>query len=151
MTGITARHRRILLFPKRGAAIFTNKVVIADGPYLFDSNLMGWRITRNADLKFVAYCLTARRLDDLVDVSTVPQINNKHIYPTQFPRPPLPEQRAIADFLDRETAKIDTLVAKVEITIERLQEYRTALITAVVTGKIDVRGAVMATPNRGQN
>ncbi|MEX2582456.1 MAG: hypothetical protein WD766_04255, partial [Gemmatimonadota bacterium] len=54
--------------------------------------------------------------------------------------PPLDEQRAIADFLDRETAKIDTLVAKVESAIERLQEYRTALITAAVTGKIDVRG-----------
>jgi type I restriction enzyme S subunit len=53
--------------------------------------------------------------------------------------PNLLEQRAIADFLDRETAKIDTMVAKVEIAIERLQEYRTALITAAVTGKIDVR------------
>ena len=45
-------------------------------------------------------------------------------------------------FLDRETAKIDGMVAKVETAIERLQEYRTALITAAVTGKIDVRGAV---------
>jgi type I restriction enzyme S subunit len=54
--------------------------------------------------------------------------------------PPLPEQRAIADYLDRETAKIDRMVAKVEEAIERLQEYRSALITAAVTGKIDVRG-----------
>jgi len=53
--------------------------------------------------------------------------------------PPLPEQRAIAEFLDRETGKIDRLAAKVEEAIERLQEYRTALITAAVTGKIDVR------------
>jgi type I restriction enzyme S subunit len=53
--------------------------------------------------------------------------------------PNLLEQRAIADFLDRETAKIDAMVAKVETAIERLQEYRTALITAAVTGKIDVR------------
>jgi restriction endonuclease S subunit len=57
------------------------------------------------------------------------------------PIPPPPEQRAIADFLDRETAKIDKLSAKVENAIARLQEYRTALITAAVTGKIDVRGA----------
>ena len=48
---------------------------------------------------------------------------------------------AIAEYLDRETAKIDRLVAKVEAAIERLQEYRAALITAAVTGKIDVRGA----------
>ena len=55
--------------------------------------------------------------------------------------PPLSEQRAIADFLDRETAKIDTMITKIEIAIERLQEYRTALITSAVTGKIDVRKA----------
>lgn len=53
--------------------------------------------------------------------------------------PPSPEQRAIADYLDRETNRIDRMVAKVEDAIERLQEYRTALITAAVTGKIDVR------------
>lgn len=53
--------------------------------------------------------------------------------------PPLPEQRAIADFLDRETAKIDRLVSLEEAVIDRMQEYRSALITAAVTGKIDVR------------
>ncbi|EJG07975.1 restriction modification system DNA specificity domain protein [Methanofollis liminatans DSM 4140] len=53
--------------------------------------------------------------------------------------PPLPEQRAIADFLDRQTAKIDRLVSLEEAVIDRLQEYRSALITAAVTGKIDVR------------
>jgi len=56
--------------------------------------------------------------------------------------PDVIEQRTIADFLDRETAKIDQMVAKVETAIERLQEYRTALITAAVTGKIDVRESV---------
>jgi len=55
------------------------------------------------------------------------------------PFPPLPEQVAIAAYLDVETAKIDKLVAKVERAIERLQEYRTAIVTAAVTGKIDVR------------
>lgn len=55
------------------------------------------------------------------------------------PIPPLPEQAAIAAYLDRETARIDRLVEKIESVVERLQEYRTALITAVVTGKIDVR------------
>ena len=55
--------------------------------------------------------------------------------------PPLAEQRAIADHLDRETGKLDRLTASVEAAIERLQEYRAALITAAVTGKIDVREA----------
>lgn len=56
--------------------------------------------------------------------------------------PPFPEQKAIADFLDRETSKIDSLVAKVETVIEKLKEYRTALISAAVTGKIDVSSDV---------
>jgi len=55
--------------------------------------------------------------------------------------PSIKEQNAIATFLDRETAKLDRLVDKVEAAIDRLQEYRTALITAAVTGKIDVREA----------
>ena len=60
------------------------------------------------------------------------------------PVPPVDEQRAIAAFLDRETERIDALVAKMRLLIERLQEHRTALITAAVTGKVDVREAVAA-------
>lgn len=54
--------------------------------------------------------------------------------------PPLAEQRAIAKYLDRETGKLDRLTERIEAAIERLHEYRAALITAAVTGKIDVRG-----------
>lgn len=56
--------------------------------------------------------------------------------------PPLPEQQAIATFLDRETVKIDKLVTKVETAIDRLKEYRISLISSAVTGKIDVRDAL---------
>ena len=56
--------------------------------------------------------------------------------------PPRVEQRSIADFLDRETARIDALVLKVCAAVERLEELRTALISAAVTGKIDVREEV---------
>lgn len=55
--------------------------------------------------------------------------------------PPDGEQQTIAAFLDRETAKIDTLIAKARRTIDLLKERRTALISAAVTGKIDVRDA----------
>jgi len=61
-----------------------------------------------------------------------------------MPAPSVREQRAIAAFLDRETARIDALVAKVRDAIERLKELRTALISAAVTGKIDVRGEAAA-------
>ena len=58
--------------------------------------------------------------------------------PTTFeniftPLPPSPEQHAITAFLDRETAKIDALVAKKERLIELLQEKRAALITRAAT------------------
>ena len=56
-----------------------------------------------------------------------------------LPLPPLAEQRTIAAFLNRETERIDALVAKNREIIERLQEYRKALITAAVTGKVDLR------------
>lgn len=55
------------------------------------------------------------------------------------PVPPLEEQQRIAAFLDRETVRIDALVMKVRDSIDMLREYRTALISAAVTGKIDVR------------
>lgn len=53
--------------------------------------------------------------------------------------PPLAEQTAIATFLDRETAKIDDLIAKIHQVIKLRKELRSALISAAVTGKIDVR------------
>ena len=57
-----------------------------------------------------------------------------------IPVPPDPEKRTIADFLSPETARIDALVTKVAAATERLNEYRTALVAAAVTGRIDVRG-----------
>jgi len=55
----------------------------------------------------------------------------------KHPLPRLPEQRAIAAFLGRETARIDTLVAKKERLIELLQEKRAAVITRTVTKGLD--------------
>ena len=55
------------------------------------------------------------------------------------PLPPIEEQREIVEFVRLETSKIDTLLSKVRNVIERLKELRTALISAAVTGKIDVR------------
>jgi len=56
--------------------------------------------------------------------------------------PPHDEQAHIADYLDLETSRIDALVQNVQHAIGRLQEYRAGLITAAVTGKIDVRKEV---------
>ena len=76
------------------------------------------------------------------------KLGQGHVRAWTIPFPPLPEQAAIAAYLDLETAKLDALVGKVEEAVERLQEYRTALITAAVTGKIDVRGSVDVRPGK---
>lgn len=55
------------------------------------------------------------------------------------PVPPLVEQQSIVVFIGNEAAKIDSLIQQVESAITRLTEYRQALITSAVTGKIDVR------------
>jgi restriction endonuclease S subunit len=57
-----------------------------------------------------------------------------------LPCPSLEVQSAITAFLDRETAKIETLIAEAQQAINLLKERRGALISAAVTGKIDVRG-----------
>lgn len=59
-----------------------------------------------------------------------------------FAVPPIAEQQEIARFLGERCTKIDTLIAKSTEMIETLREYRSALITNAVTGKIDVREAV---------
>ncbi len=57
------------------------------------------------------------------------------------PLPPLNEQHEIVGYINKKTAKIDALISKIHEAINKLQEYRTALISAAVTGKIDVREA----------
>ena len=64
-----------------------------------------------------------------------------------LPLPPLPEQTAIVEYLDKATADIDTAISRVRHQIELLQEYRTRLIADVVTGKLDVREGAANLPN----
>lgn len=65
-------------------------------------------------------------------------LNFSHVRKVKLPKPGLEEQAAIADYLESATARIDALIAKTERSIELLREHRTALITAAVTGKIDL-------------
>ena len=61
---------------------------------------------------------------------------------TAIALPPISDQRAIVQFLSVRIRKIDALIDKSTEMIEMLREYRSALITNAVTGKIDVREAV---------
>ena len=65
------------------------------------------------------------------------RISDDFIRNFRHPVPSLSEQRAIASFLDRETAKIDGLVARKERLMELLQEKRAALINRAVKRGLD--------------
>jgi type I restriction enzyme S subunit len=70
------------------------------------------------------------------------ELRFSHFVQVDLPRVPMDEQVNIAAFLDRETAKLDGLTAEAQRAIVLLQERRTVLISAAVTGQIDVRGLV---------
>jgi len=68
-----------------------------------------------------------------------PNISDSELLACLVPVPPMDEQFTIAAFLARETAELDAMTVRVEAAIEKLKEYRAALIADAVTGKIDVR------------
>ena len=90
---------------------------------------------RHADSIFGYYMLLASRsvLQSLGKGSTFMELTPIDLGGLQIALPPLSEQRTIAEYLDRETERIDALVAKMRLLIERLKEHRTALITRIVT------------------
>jgi type I restriction enzyme S subunit len=98
---------------------------------------------RGNDPRFLRYMLTHLSPLFLLNAvkSAVPGIDRNDIHPTSTAVPPIREQLAIADFLDEKIAGIEALVTKVRGAVERLIELRGALISAAVTGKIDVRAS----------
>ena len=80
------------------------------------------------------------RLFNLALFTTMPILNNDYLSKHQIAVPPLPEQQAIADYLDAKTAEIDSLIADKQRQVELLKEYRKSLISEAVTGKFKVPG-----------
>lgn len=79
-------------------------------------------------------------LDAITFGATLKTIGMADVKKLVTPVPPIMEQRSIAAFIDTETAKLDDLTTEARHTIDLLKERRSALISAAVTGKIDVRG-----------
>lgn len=75
-----------------------------------------------------------------------PNISQDTIKTIKLPVPTIDEQQQIAEYLDKKTAEIDSTIDKFKVQIDKLKEYRQALIIEVVTGKIDVRGIEIPTP-----
>jgi type I restriction enzyme S subunit len=81
-------------------------------------------------------------LELLATGSTALGIKGSKIGQVRLALPPIGEQRAISEFIQSETAKLDVLRAESEHAIALLKERRSALIAAAVTGQINVRGLV---------
>jgi type I restriction enzyme S subunit len=71
--------------------------------------------------------------------STINQLTVENINGFEIPLPPAEERSAIIVYVKERTSKIDVLISQVESSLALIHERRTALISAAVTGKIDVR------------
>ena len=122
-------------------------VAITGAPVTINQDMKALTSGRRLNAEFLLWLLTgiAGIFVSLADESAhgTRKLESEIVARVRVVLPPTDEQISIVDFLDRETAKIDALVAKIETAIERLQEHRTALINAAVPGKIDVRGTVV--------
>ena len=94
-----------------------------------------------AESRFLRYVCLSRDFIDAVDASTfgskMPRADWDFIGNMPIPVPPLPKQRAISDYLDRESVRLDALVAAKERVLGLLAEKRRALITRAVTRGLD--------------
>ena len=141
-------HRKSMIFEGDIVVVRTGRpgaaAVVDDR---FDgANAIDLIIVRRSEMvlsEFGAYVFSAQALRDQITVGSGGAIqqhfNIEDARELLLPLPSLAEQRAIVAFLDLRTASTDRARDAVSLAVERLQEYRTALITAAVAGKVDVR------------
>lgn len=89
--------------------------------------------------RFLTRIFDAANLNRLNESNAQPLITATKIKDLGIPLPPLVEQQAIAEFLDEKTEKVDALISELEKQLEELVEYKKAIISEAVTGKVDVR------------
>jgi type I restriction enzyme S subunit len=127
-----------LLLAAVGATFGKSYLHVRDcGPACFAGYLVRLSPGRDVEPSFAAYWTESAAywalMQSRVVQATIQNFSAAKYRELVLPVPSIPEQRAIATFLDRATARIDGLVAKKERLIELLQERRTALITSAVT------------------
>lgn len=108
---------------------------------LLNQRVCSIRPARTVDARFLYYVLPAplALINEFTYSTTVKHLSSFDILKIRIPFPPLSKQRAIADYLDRETARLDALVAAKERALGLLAEKRGALITRAVTRGLDPR------------
>lgn len=131
----------ILICSRNGSASLVGKcAIIPKGVNAsFGAFMMRYRSIINKRFTLYLVRTTLAQHKAQFATSTINQLTNAMIGNMQVAVPPLAEQQAIADFLDAKTAKIDELISELTKQIDELTEYKQAVITEAVTGKVDVR------------
>lgn len=111
---------------------------------IINQQLQAFIPTDRIDAKFMRHCVVIAEgyFEQIGTAATIAYVNQLGFANMPMVLPPKVEQHQIVEFLAIESAKFDTLTAEAQRAIDLLQERRTALISAAVTGQIDVRGAV---------
>ena len=144
-TGIRLINPPVVLIVVRGMILAHSfPVAVTSVPTTINQDIKAMRPIDDLDVSYFAWALDGLAPAILSTVVGEAAHGTRAIRMDQWrnfviPIPPHHEQAVVTAFLDRETKKIDVLVAKVREAIHRLNEFRTALISAAVTGKIDVR------------
>ena len=135
----------VILIGRKGSF---GKVNFSDRPcFAIDTTFYVDQHSAKADIRWLYYSLYLLRLDGFSQDSAIPGLNREFAHNQYLPKPPLPEQAAIAEYLDKEITNIDTAFNNTRREIELLQEYRTVLIADVVSGKVDVRDVAANLPD----
>lgn len=143
-TGDAMLARNDLVATRAGATIGKAYIHLSDEPASYAGYLVRIRPdpTRVVPM-FLGYWSQSRHYTDQIAVgavkSTIENYSASKYRATRVPVPPLDEQQRVVSRLDDRIAKIDKLIAETEHFIELSRERRAALITAAVTGQIDVR------------
>ena len=117
-------------------------VAVLDFAACFPDSIVGFVPRHGIERDYLFFVFSAIKPELLRDapVNTQGNLNIERLSSSSpIPIPPRTEQYTVARYLDRETTKIDDLVANVRQAIDCLRELRAALVSAAVTGKIDVR------------
>src|SRR6185295_514744 len=131
----------VLIVVRSGILVHSIPVALAGREVTLNQDLKALIPTSEIASEYLTYLISGMQRELLVEWkkegATVESLELNLVADTPTPLPTVSEQRAIAAFLERETARIDALVAKKERLIELLQEQRTAFITRAVTKGLD--------------
>ena len=131
-----------IIYAKIGAALLLNRRRVTTVPCCIDNNVSAYVPGRELTTEWALHWTTTVDFGAFAHPGAVPSLSEGDQADIPIVVPPLAEQHTIAIFLNEETARINRLIARVRGATDYLKEYRTALISAAVTGKIDVRKEV---------